>query len=787
MGDTNEIVVPDEESALVKRYKSAIERETKRHEERFKKYERNRAAYRGIMDEKGKLARTNLIFSTIATLYPQIYAKNPDISLSPAESVDDSSYANVKQYGKTAEVILQRMLMREANMKERAKSLVRATMLCEVGWLKLTYQKDVREDPIIKDRMNDIQDNIERIKSMTAELDEEGAGMDNDADLGALQLELQGLASRTETVVSSGLVVDKLMTEDLICLDPTIRDFYDYRNASALAQRTWFDEEKFEATFGRCPTGKASKWVGKTLKQAASQEGTTGKSAAAGDQDAEFFAVWEIWDKNANSVLTWCEGEEGWCRPPFQPKTVGRRWYPFFGLCFNPVDGEFYGVSDVDLLIELQNEYNDTRDALREHRKYSIPIRVVRAGGSLTPADVQAIRDAKYGQTVVIGGDSAVPLKNDVDTLEGPRIDPALYDVQMIRADIEMVSGASDAARGMVMQAKTATEAEIMQSGMASRTAERQDAIEDFIEEMAKYAIEMLTGELSIPEVVRFAGQGAVWPEGGQMDQVFDILNLEIRAGSSGKPNQNKERDQWIQLMPIVQTAMEKVMMLRQQGMDDMADAVIELTRESLHRFDERIDVDAFLPRRQKGANDPQAQAQQAGMQLQQAQVQMQQMQQVIQELQQQLAQAQDANAARLQDNEFKSQQAIADRANELEKEKIRTDARAMQQGVAEAMSNQKQVLAKLQGLEQAVMALQQEDAKESGNEDILKGIEQMIAPLLQKEQAEPPEAPEQPLPPINITVPITVEGKSGGTKRGTMKKNADGSYAMEVTEGNES
>lgn len=758
----------DQERALVEKVKKEIEKAIDRFKDRFKRYEEYRSYYAGRDTRSGSTTtvRTNLIFSTIATIYPQIYAKNPDISFSPAESVSEDRYTAVKQYGKTCETVVSRMLVRGAKLKKKIKAQVRAAMLSEIGWVKLTYQKDIREDPLIHDRLNDIQDNIERLKALTDELDEEYQS--RDLTIAELTQQMQALEGDREKVISSGLVVDKIMTEDLLVLDQTVRDFDDYIQSSRMAQRVWMSEEAFETKFKRCPMKSAKKWSGKDIPSAAKSDVST-----SSEMEATFVAVWEIWDKEANQVLTWCQGEEQWCREPFSPTVIGRRWYPFFGLCFNPVDGQLYGLSDVELLIKLQEEYNETREKFAAHRKYSIPITVVRSGGSLSDQDVANIKKAQPGDTVVIGGDSSVPLTNDINSLQGPPIDPALYDVQSIRADIEMVSGASDAARGMVLTAKTATEAEIMQQGLVSRTAERQDTIEDMVEEMATYAIEILTGELEIPEVVRFAGEQAVWPQDKNVDAIFDELNLEIRAGSTGKPNKSQEREQWVQLLPQIQQAMDKIMALRQAGQNDMADAMVELAKESLRRFDERIDLDAFFPRKKEGEPDP-AMAQQ---QMQQQQAQLQQAQQIIQQLQGELQKAQQAAQGKEAEFNFKASEADKDRKLQREIEDMRLNAKSTEQGVAQALQANQEIVARLQQVETFLQSMPapeneaEEDAAE--REQLLKEVRAMIAQGSQQAGVAP----------INITVPVTIDGKGQVVKQGRAIRNPDGSYSMSVVE----
>jgi hypothetical protein len=161
--------------------------------------------------------------------------------------------------------------------------------------------------------------------------------------------------------------------------------------------------------------------------------------------------------------------------------------------------------------------------------------------------------------------------------------------------DFEQTSGASDASRASIQKAKTATEAEIQSMGMQSRTAYRQDTIEEFIGEMAEYAAQIFLLELTPQQVERVAGPGYVWPTLPR-DEVVDMVAIRIRAGSTGKPNRHQEREQWVQLAPQLMSFMQQVLQFRQAGLNDQAEGVIELLRETLKRFDERIDIEKFFP-----------------------------------------------------------------------------------------------------------------------------------------------------------------------------------------------
>lgn len=576
---------PDEnERALVEKWAKRIDRALKDNDALHKEFERRRKRLRGVKSEAGikNEDRTNLIYATIAAILPMVYARNPDISATPGEAVSPARYDAIKAFSTTLQIVLSRVFVQDAALKKRAKAAVRSTMTTSVGWVKLTYQKDIRQDPIILNRMNDVQDNIQRLQMLIARADDPDRLGTEEADKAQLEQTLASLTNQVEKVISEGLVIDNVLSEDILILDDTVRSFDGYAQAGAIAHRVWYTEEGFETTFGKKPEG-----------------GTVYSNTKGGDSSANqavrLFAVWEIWNHDDNNVLTLCRGMKGWARQPFQPERLGAHWYPFFPLGFNLVDGQFQPMSDVELLEKLSDEYNDTRAQLVDHREDSMPVRVVRTGGNLTPEDVEKIQHRKSREVVPITGAGGKPLRDDMEEFPAITLNPAVYDTSPIRQDMDVVSGATDAARGTVAKAKTATEAEYLQQGLAGRTGERQDMIADWIADMARYAAEILLQELSPQQVQRIAGEEATWPTLTR-DDALDMVQIDIRASSMGRPNKMADQEQWTKLLPVLQNGIQQIVMMRAQGMPEVADSIAELLRETLRRFDERIDIDKLIP-----------------------------------------------------------------------------------------------------------------------------------------------------------------------------------------------
>ena len=633
--ETEQSEMSDEQKALCRKLSKRLERALKQQKDDKKeeKYKRYRKYVRGDVggDDDPGLVRTNIIHSNFAAIIPQIYAKNPEIAVSPSEAAGDQA-PWVPGFCKTLQSVLNRVFINDAKLKKRAKASIRSAMTTSLGWVKVLWQQDVRTDPIIQNRISDTQDNLQRIRMLIDEIQE---GDESRCELEAKQAELEqqlsALQQQAEVSAVSGIAIDRVMTEDMFILDDTIQDTDQYEQAEALAHRVWMTEEQYKQQFGKdCP-------------QTATKYGSDKKenSGAAEENKVRLVAVFEVWSKQSNTVYTLCNGADEWARDPYVP-LMSKRFYPFFALYFNPVDGRMEPLSDVELLIELQDEYNTTRTNFAEHRKENLPVRVYRKGGDLTDRDVNALANRQANQWVGIEGNPDSPIEKDIAVLPNPPVDPATYDVSPILRDAEMVLGAGDASKGTINKVKTATEAEIMAQGLQSRVAERQDVVEDWIAEMANYSAELCLQSLSQPQVQGIAGVDAVWP---QMDktQIFDLVSIEIRAGSAGRPNKAKEREQWGQMLPQIQQAITQVMELRKNGQNDMAETVMKLLEETLRRFDERIDIESFLPQKQEGEEKPTIPPE--------IQQQFQQMQEVLQQLQaenQQLQQQASGNAEKM-------------------------------------------------------------------------------------------------------------------------------------------
>lgn len=542
--------------------------------------------------------RANLIHGTITAILPQIYARNPEISATPNYKAE-----SLKLFCTTLEKVTN-VSLEKADLKGRAKASVRSALTSSFGIVKVMYQRDIRQDPIIQGRINDTQDNIQEVERLLADIEDPEQRNDLEAKQAELAQLMASLTEQVEVTAAEGLVIDRVLTDNLL-IDPSVCEFWDYRDSDWLCQIIPMKKSHAEATY-KVKLDKA-----KTYQDSQSSGHKDGRfaSAAGNLEEDRQIAILEIWDKNTQRVYTLAEGCDYWLREPYSPPKAGERWYPFFLLPFQLVDGQFVAPSMVDLTEKLQEEHNDARDGYNKHRELCKPGWI--AGGDISEKSIKRYQDSEIGEITIIDTEGK-PLAQVIQPRQHPQIDPAVYDTSAVRYDWELVTGVQDSQRGSIVKAKTATEASIMQQGLSARVGEFRDQVEDWLQEISQFAAQVLLLEMTPAQVERIMGPSEVqqknvngmtievpvksydWPQLSR-EQVFDMVEMKIRAGTTGSPDKMEQQENWSKVLPVIQNLIMQIMQVQASGQD--AEPLINLLRETLKRFDERLDVEQFIPK----------------------------------------------------------------------------------------------------------------------------------------------------------------------------------------------
>ncbi len=642
----------EREKADVQAWMRRIEEARKFDAEARKQYARDRRYARG---DSGFEVDTNLIGTFVDILVAFLYAQDPDVDVTTAPSAEppdmealrdtaedaaggagpDPAAARArfeglraryeqrqrdnKAFADTLAIVVSR-LWRDGRMKRHAKRWVRSALTIGTGWLKATWQTRTAPDPITQQQIADLQDNIRRVAALREQLQDEPGQADCDAKQAEYQRVLASLETRVERVVARGFVIDLVQAEDVQVAPGVL--LAEYLDAPWIVHRAFLRAEDAQAQFGlpQQDMVKAARWRmrkpqtahGKDTAMDADDvrpEDADGYESAAsggpqpqGGDGFDYVRVEEIWDRDANAVLTAVEGIDRWVRRPYAPDAA-TRFYPFFQLAIGEIDGERHPQSLVWRSHKLQDEYSRVRSAFAEHRRRTRP-KTVFNRGLLSPEDARRVESAVTQE--MVGVDPIQP-GADIRTLFAPvtyaQLDPMLYETQSIMGEMERIWGIQEALSQSIQTAKTATEAQIQQTGFHARTGAMRDVLEDALGELAQYTAEVALLQMDAGDVRAIAGDDAFWPEGMTVDDLPALVGVTIRAGSSGKPNTTADRQAWATLLPLLQQGIQTIGALRQSTPDDMADRAEALLRETFARAGDHADPDRFIPR--EGAQQP--------------------------------------------------------------------------------------------------------------------------------------------------------------------------------------
>ena len=222
------------------------------------------------------------------------------------------------------------------------------------------------------------------------------------------------------------------------------------------------------------------------------------------------------------------------------------------------------------------------------------------ASSDINEKTIKRHADSRFGEITIVDTEGK-PLNQVIVPRGHPKIDPLVYDTSAVRHDWEQVTGLQDAARSTVVRPKTATEATILQRALSGRVFEFKDQIEDWLQEIAQYSAQILLQELTPKQVARYMGSARHrskdkffdWPSLSK-DRIFDLVDLRIRAGTTGAPDGIESSEGWLNVLPVVNSLCIQMQNLQAQGMD--YSHIRNLLQETLLRYDDRIDSNLFIP-----------------------------------------------------------------------------------------------------------------------------------------------------------------------------------------------
>lgn len=601
----------------------------------------------------------NLIGAFIEILVSFLYARNPDVSVKKAPRVDNRGTKDEDNFAKTMQIVISK-LWRSPNtrLKTQCRSQVRSTLTTGIGWLKVILQCKGTNIPQMQSELNDSRKNIADLEALkakyagTPQLDDMGIPVidemtgqpvmqpyepadgeksqeEVDAELARLAELEASLSQRLEVAVRKALIVDFVSSENMqVSLD--VSDVTENTNAAWNANAIFRPVKSLKSMFPRLTDEdiKSAKHYHqrktKDLQPLSENQKLTGlaggesnpddaemyvssdsRAANEGAEETPFAKIVELWDKDTGHVKTMIEGVKRWAKEPYQPDYPTSRFYPYFALAFYQVDGCRHPQSLSWRLMKLQDEYCAMRSSQRLTRARAVP-GVLFDATALDPVEAAKIANSTHQELIGLKPtDSTKPLRDLFAAKPLEVGDMRLYDAEPILRDMERISGVQEALAQTSQAEKTATQAEIEQTGFASRTTSDRDTLETMLTEMAAYTGELALGGLDMKDATRMAGSAAFWPHGMAIDDLLTMVEVEIEAGTTGKPKNASDKEAWGVVLPQIKEMMIEIVNAKMMGQLPIADAMTALIQETMIRMGDETDINKFIPDVQVPAAQP--------------------------------------------------------------------------------------------------------------------------------------------------------------------------------------
>lgn len=468
--------------------------------------------------------------------------------------------------------------------KAEMKQVVRRTITCGVGYIKTGYQRVNGTSPDVSRKLYDFDRRLKTLQRLVAD-SKVNTMYDYQAEIAQTQLVIQELQAEPEMLLREGLVWNFPLSAAIIP-DPKTTNLIGFQNSGWVAEEYHFSADQIKEVWKKDITyGNGAKSY---VRRTDTNDFWMGLVDADGKQipktqndGCAIYRVWEVYNINTGLIYNVCEGYDDFLEEPHNPEIESDSFYPWEPIIFNNIesDSKLFPRSDVYLIRDQQREINRQREGLRNHRIANRP-RYLAPRGVLEEDDKDRLISAEDSSIIELnnfklGQDSS----QMVQPMKMAGIDPNLYDVQQSYDDMLRVIGSQEANLGG-MSNSTATEASIGESSRVSAADSNRDDLDMALSNVARVGGQVLFAEMDEKTVKEIAGPGAVWPTLSRSQRSKEIF-LDIKAGSSGKPNQALAIANLERLTPLL---------MQMPGLKAQ-----RLLEESVERLGDNLDVSEFI------------------------------------------------------------------------------------------------------------------------------------------------------------------------------------------------
>jgi hypothetical protein len=506
----------------------------------------------------------NIVFANVNAQIPELYAKNPIVSVSsePAmdPATDQTGDAFARAIQKLVDVLFAMKYAPGVNLKPKAKRNVLICLLTNCAWFEVGYtKKDNSSEQAMQDLLN---------------LSNQLAAAKDDEEIREVEGNLQALEEKIEFLQPSGPYVRIRMPHQVLC-DPNSTDPYlgdcnwvmiedmlptEYINARFGEE----DEDTEEVTSIFEPTHVLSGGGGGTsdndsdfsLFDNTSNDYSAYGFTSKGEYDkACYTKVFYVWDKVTRRVELYADNDWKWPIWVWDDPYQLQGFYPLTRMWFHDNPAAAYAKGEVSYYLDQQDQINEINDERRRALLWARRNIFYNKNSGLTQEAVDLILKGPDATATPLDVPEGVDPQKMIFSLTPPSMQfMQLFDKKDLYASVDRVASTNEVERGGEFKTNTTNRAIDYYSTMGNmRMDMRLDAIEDALGDVGWKLAQLCLRFMDIQVVNQLTGMdvSSFWhPLDNLRD--FQQLSVTVVGGSTQKMTTQQKKQEAVQIGQVL-------------------------------------------------------------------------------------------------------------------------------------------------------------------------------------------------------------------------------------------
>lgn len=433
----------------------------------------------------------------------------------------------------------------EPTFKLRMKQMIRRVRTTGVGYVRLEFQREMDLSPDQSSRIADMAQRLATIGRLAADV-QDGEVDPYSAEAAELEAASAAIRAEPERIIREGLLFGFPHSTRLIP-SPSTEKLMGWVGTEWLAEEIMLAPDRVKEVYG---VDIGSSYTAYRVANGSPEAGAMRKTSDRGE--CSLACIYHVFDKLTGMQFVLCEGYPDFLRAPASPDLFIEQFFPYFAVTFNDGEDEsgLFPKSDVELLTHIQREYNRAKEAKRQHRIANRPL-YLNPKGTFEEDEVDSLSGYPAHAVISVNAlEKGRPASDLLAPMQKIGIDPNLYETTELFEDMQRVTGNAEANLGGTGNS-SATESNIAENSRQGSIGLDSDDLDEMLSALFRACGTVLLTELSAETAKKIAGIGAVWPELSR-EEIANELWLEVKGGSSGRPNQARDAATFERVYPLL-------------------------------------------------------------------------------------------------------------------------------------------------------------------------------------------------------------------------------------------